>query len=72
MSDKKTPVYVYPIPYIDAGKEFEMRLTVKFEEVIELDEAKRIVAEHIKSLPVETIMRSLSCAKIKPVYPEKD
>ncbi len=71
MSDEKRHVYINPIPYIDAGKEFEMRLTAKFDEVIELGEAKLHIAEYIKSLPVEQIVPYLSCTKIKAVYPEK-
>lgn len=70
MSDDKRHVYVNPIPYIDMGKEFEMRLTAKFNEVIELEEAKLRVAEYIKDLPAEEIVRFLSCSRIKTVYPE--
>ena len=70
MSDDKRHVYVNPIPYIDMGKEFEMRLTAKFNEVIELEEAKLRVAEYINDLPAEEIVRFLSCSLIKTVYPE--
>lgn len=71
MSGEKRQGYINPIPYIDAGKEFEMRLTAKFTDVMEVGEAKLRIAEYIKSLPVEQIVAFLSCTKIKAVYPER-
>ena len=64
-------MYVNPIPYIDAGKEFEIRLRVVFDDVVEVKEGKRRVAEYIKSMDVEAILQSLSCVSIKAVYPEE-
>lgn len=71
MNDEKCGRYINPIPYIEAGKKFEMRLTARFDEVIELNEAKLRIAEYIKSLPVEQIVAFLSCTKIEAVYPER-
>lgn len=39
-----------PIPYIDAGKVFELRLRLKYDEVIEVEEAKKRTAEFIKDM----------------------
>ena len=64
-------MYVNPIPYIEKGKKFEMRLAFEFDELVEVDEAKRIVAEEIKKMPVEQLAKALSCSKIYPVYPEE-
>lgn len=61
--------YINPIPYVDKGRKFEMRIACEFAEVIEVEEAKRQVAEWIRALPVEEIVKVLSCAKIQPVYP---
>ena len=61
--------YINPIPYIEAGKEFELRLKVVFDEVVELETAKKSAAEYIKGLPMEDLEKSLACLEIKPVYP---
>ena len=61
--------YVNPIPYVDAAKEFELRLKLHFDEVIEVDEAKKYAAEFIKNCSVEELCEHLSC-KMFPVYPD--
>lgn len=65
-------MYVNPIPYVDKGKKFEMRIAFRFDEPIDVAEAKRIVAEEIKKLPVEQLAAAISCEKIYPVYPGED
>lgn len=60
--------YINPIPYIDAAKEFEMRIKVKLDTVTEVDRAKQIVAEYILGLTKDEIIKALSC-EIFPVYP---
>ena len=56
-------MYVNPIPHIDAGKEFEMRLSVTFDDVIDVD---------IKNLDVKRLAKAIVCTRIKAVYPEED
>lgn len=63
-------MYINPIPYIDAAKKFEMRLSVSLDEVSEVSKAKEIVAEYILGLSKEDIIKALSC-KMYPVYPEE-
>ncbi|MCI8564324.1 MAG: hypothetical protein HFH69_12575 [Lachnospiraceae bacterium] len=64
-------MYVNPIPYIDEGKEFEMRLRVVFDDVVEISEGKRKAAEYIKNTPVEKLVKTFSCTDIKAVYPKE-
>lgn len=42
-------MYVNPIPLIDAGKEFEMRLKVVFDDIISVEDGKRKTAEYINN-----------------------
>lgn len=63
--------YVNPIPYIEAGKEFELRVKVTFDEVVEVGEARKRAAEFIKNMPIEELASALSCLGIKAVYPKK-
>ena len=44
-----------PIPYIDKGKAFELRLRVVFDDVVEVNEGRRKAAEYIQSMDVETL-----------------
>jgi predicted membrane-bound dolichyl-phosphate-mannose-protein mannosyltransferase len=64
-------MYINPIPYLDEAKEFEMRIRVVSDEVIPADEAKRKVAEFIKSLSVEELCEKWIACKMFPVYPNK-
>lgn len=64
-------MYVNPILYIDEGKEFEMRLRVVFDDVVEVSEGKRKAAEYIKNTPVEKLVQAFSCTDIKAVYPKE-
>lgn len=64
-------MYVNPIPYIDEGKEFEMRLRVVFDDVVEVSEGKRKAAEFIKNMQVENLAQAFSCTVIKAVYPKE-
>lgn len=62
--------YLNPIPYIDMAKEFEFRIRLVSDEVIETKEAKRKAAEFIKNMTVDEICEWLSC-KSFPVYLEE-
>lgn len=62
--------YLNPIPYFDAAKEFEFRMRLVDDEVLEVKEAKRKAAEFIKSMSVDEICKWLSC-KSFPVYPDE-
>lgn len=64
-------MYANPIPYIDMGKEFELRIRVKFDDVVDVSVGKRKAAEYLKNLPVDEIEKALSCTKIEPVYPKE-
>ena len=61
--------YINPIPYIDMGKEFEIRLSLHFEELLDVDKAKDIAADYILGLSKEDLKKVLSC-KTYPVYPD--
>lgn len=64
-------VYINPIPFIDAGKDFIFELNIKLDDITEIEHAKEIVADYILSLPKEKIVKGLKCKKIEPVYPER-
>ena len=70
MSSGERIVYVNPIPYLDEGKEFEMRIRVVSNEVLPEEEAKRKCAEFIKSLSVEELAEKWISCKSFPVYPD--
>lgn len=61
-------MYINPIPYIEAAKQFEMRLSASLDTLTEVSEAKEIVADYILGLSKEEIIKALSC-KTYPVYP---
>lgn len=61
--------YLNPIPYLDAAKEFELRIRLVSDEPISEKDAKRKTAEFIKNMTVDEISRWLSC-KSFPIYPE--
>lgn len=63
-------MYINPIPMVDAGKDFEMRLSVSFDDVTELGEAKRRAAQYLLRQDEKTLASWLHCTNIKPVYPE--
>lgn len=63
-------MYVNPIPMIDAGKTFEMTLSVSFDEVTELEEAKQNAARFLLEQNETTLASWLHCTDIKPVYPK--
>lgn len=65
----KPQKYINPIPYIDMAKEFEFRMRLVSDEVIETKEAKRRAAEFIKNMSIDELCKWLSC-KSFPVYPE--
>ena len=63
-------VYINPIPYIDVAKEYEIRIKLVSDEVIEYEKAKIKCAEHIKSLSIDELCQIMS-VKIFAVYPDK-
>ena len=61
--------YVNPIPYIDMGKEFEIKLKVKLDDVIDVEQGKLLCAKYLKSTDIETLCKHMA-VKIMPVYPD--
>lgn len=61
--------YVNPVPTIDAGKEFEMRLVMKFDHLVSVEQAKQQTAEYLSQQTPETLANWLSCVRIKTLYP---
>ncbi len=61
--------YVNPVPAIDAGKEFEFRLALKFDHLTEVGAAKEACARYILQQSPETIAGWLACTKTKALYP---
>lgn len=62
--------YVNPIPTIDIGKSFQMKLAMHFDEPVPVDTAKCKMAEYILQQDVATIASWITCEKIKPMYPD--
>lgn len=62
--------YINPLPYIDMAKEFEIRIKLISDEVIEEESAKIKCAEYIKSLSIDELCKILS-VKTFAVYPDK-
>lgn len=67
-AERKT--YVNPIPAIDVGKIFEMRLSMHFEEPVPVETAKRQMAEYILQQSPETLAGWIHCLEIKAMYPK--
>lgn len=63
--------YINPVPYLDMTKEFEIRLKLVSDEVLEVNEAKRKCAEYIQSLPIDELCKLLR-ATLFPVYPDSE
>ena len=62
--------YVNPIPAVDVGKAFEMRLAMHFDEPIHVGTAKRQLAEYILQQSPETLAGWIHCLEIKAMYPK--
>ena len=62
--------YVNPIPAIDIGKTFRMKLEMHFDEPIPVDAAKQKMAEYLLEQDPATIASWISCEKINPMYPD--
>lgn len=61
--------YVNPIPSIDTGKIFEMRLVLHFDEPVPVGQAKLQTAKYILEQDPDTLASWISCASIKAMYP---
>ena len=64
-----TKGYVNPVPAIDAGKKFELRLMLNYDELIPVDTAKRRVAEFIKDQDVNILAGWIQCVEVHALYP---
>lgn len=62
--------YVNPIPAIGVGKDFELRLGMKFDMLVPVDEAKRQCAEFILSQDRDTVAGWLVCSAVRALYPK--
>lgn len=62
--------YVNPIPYIDKGKKFEMRIRLESDELVDVEVAKEEIADFILGMDKETLMGWINCTKIYAVYPD--
>lgn len=62
--------YVNPIPMVDLGKQFEMRFTVRTENLTTVDGAISFLAGWIKDQPVETLAKYIKCTDVRAVYPK--
>ena len=62
--------YVNPIPAIDTGKQFEIRLEMRFDMLTPVDKAKRRAAEYILAQTPETLAKWLQCTNVKALYPK--
>ena len=62
--------YVNPVPMIDAGKRFSLRLELTFPELVEVEAAKLRAAEYLLSQDAPTVASWFHCLNIKPIYPK--
>lgn len=62
--------YVNPIPAIDIGKTFRMKLEMHFDEPIPVETARHKMAEYILQQDPATIASWITCEKISPMYPD--
>lgn len=62
--------YVNPIPAIDVGKKFEMRLAMSFDEPVPVEDAKLQMAKYLLEQAPETLASWISCSSIKAMYPD--
>lgn len=62
--------YVNPIPAIDVGKQFEMRLSMHFDEPIRVEDAKLRMAKYLLEQSPETLASWIHCGKCKAMYPD--
>lgn len=62
--------YVNPIPAIDVGKQFEMRLAMHFDEPVPVESAKLQMAKYLLGQAPETLASWIHCDKIKAMYPD--
>lgn len=63
--------YINPIPMIDVGKEFVMEVRLNLEELTEVNLAKSFLADWIKNLSKDDLIKLIHCKSIKPVYPDE-
>lgn len=63
--------YINPIPMIDVGKEFVMEVRLNLEELTEVNLAKSFLADWVKNLPKDDLVKLIHCKSIKPVYPDE-
>lgn len=61
--------YVNPIPAIDVGKKFEMRLDMSFDEPVPVEDAKLQMAKYLLAQAPETLASWISCTSVKAMYP---
>lgn len=62
--------YVNPIPAIDVGKKFEMRLAMSFDEPVPVEDAKLQMARYLLQQSPEKLASWISCTKISAMYPD--
>lgn len=62
--------YVNPIPAIDVGKKFEMRLSMSYDEPIPVEDAKLQMAKYLLEQTPETIASWTHCDRIYALYPK--
>ena len=62
--------YVNPIPAIDVGKQFEMRLAMHFDEPMPVESAKLQMARYLLQQSPEKLASWISCARIHAMYPD--
>lgn len=62
--------YVNPIPAVDVGKKFEMRLAMRFDEPVPVETARRQMAEYLLQQSPETLAGWIQCTEIKAMYPK--
>lgn len=62
--------YVNPIPAIDVGKQFEMRLSMRFDEPVPVEDAKIQMAKYLLEQEPEKLASWIHCDRVKAMYPD--
>lgn len=62
--------YVNPIPAVDVGKKFEMRLAMSFDEPVPVESAKLQMAQYLLQQTPETLASWIACTRIRAMYPD--
>ena len=65
------PAYINPVPTIDMGRKFEIRLVLEFAQLADVEEARKQAAEWLLKQDPAAVASWMRCSDVKPVYPDE-